>query len=122
MLAVYEQFKRSFLINVSKNLSKFFKHLKTLLNSGGQILLDSSDILYMFDEDEDGGYWIPEDINYYGEVTFSMAYKDQKGEKFDWLYIDYNTLQRAAIANNFKCELIQEGQHFDYLAKLTVNL
>tara|TARA_R110000796_G_scaffold67449_3_gene154738 strand:- start:63499 stop:64215 length:717 start_codon:yes stop_codon:yes gene_type:complete len=105
-----------------ENLSKFFSHLKTLLNSGGQILLDSSDIIYMFDEDEDGGYWIPEGINYYGEVTFSMEYKDQKSEIFDWLYIDYNTLQRAANANNLKCELIQEGQHFDYLAKLTLNL
>jgi SAM-dependent methyltransferase len=101
-----------------ENLNMFFTHLKSLLNPKGQILLDSSDIIYMFDEDEDGGYWIPDNTNYYGEVSFTMMYKEEKSSAFDWLYIDYNTLQRAAIANNFTCQLIEEGAHFDFLAKL----
>lgn len=103
------------------NLNRFFMHLKNLLKPNGQILLDSSDIIYMFDEDEDGGYWIPDGSTYYGEVNFSMTYKGEKSSTFDWLYIDYNTLQRAAIANNLNCELIKEGEHFDFLAKLTLN-
>lgn len=103
------------------NLNRFFTHLKSLLKPNGQILLDSSDIIYMFDEDEDGGYWIPDGNTYYGEVNFSMTYKGEKSSLFDWLYIDYNTLQRAAIANNLNCELIKEGEHFDFLAKLTLN-
>lgn len=103
------------------NLNRFFTHLKSLLKPNGQILLDSSDIIYMFDEDEDGGYWIPDGSTYYGEVNFSMTYKGEKSSTFDWLYIDYNTLQRAAIANNLNCELIKEGEHFDFLAKLTLN-
>lgn len=103
-------------------LNVFFTHLKTLLNPNGQILLDSSDILYMFDEDEDGGYWIPDGIDYYGEVTFEMEYKNSKSKPFNWLYLDYNTLQRAALSNAFDCELIQEGEHFDFLAKLSLNL
>ena len=85
----------------------------------GQFLLDSSDIIYMFDEDEDGGYWIPEDKEYYGEVVFTMEYKGVKGNSFPWLYLDYNTLQRAAHANNLRCELVLEGEHYDYLARLT---
>ncbi len=101
-----------------KNLNRLFTHLKTLLNSMGQILLDSSDIIYMFDEDDDGGYWIPEDKEYYGEVVFTMEYKGIKGDPFPWLYLDYNTLQRAAHANNLNCELVLEGEHFDYLARL----
>ena len=103
-------------------LNTFFTHLKTLLQPNGQILLDSSDILYMFEEDEDGGYWIPDDIEYYGEVTFEMTYKNAKSKPFNWLYLDYNTLQRAAIANHLNCELVAEGKHFDFLAKLTLNL
>ena len=103
-------------------LNSFFTHLKTLLKPTGQIILDSSDILYMFDEDEDGGYWIPDNKEYYGEVTFEMEYKKSKSKPFNWLYLDYNTLQRAAIANHLNCELIKEGEHFDYLAKLTLNL
>ena len=104
-----------------KNLDKFFTHIKTLLKPGGQLLLDSSDIIYMFEEDEDGGYWLPDTGNYYGEVTFTMEYKKKKTDEFPWLYIDYNTLQRAAQSSNFNCELVSEGEHYDYLAKLTLN-
>lgn len=102
-----------------KKISTFLTHLKSLLNPGGQILLDSSDIIYMFDEDEDGGKWIPSERDYYGEVSFTVAYKGQTETPFDWLYIDYNTLQNAAHANGLNCELIVEGENFDYLAKLT---
>lgn len=101
-------------------ISHFFNKLKSMLNDGGQILLDSSDIIYMFDEDDDGGKWIPGDTDYYGEVTFTISYKGEKEEPFDWMYIDYNTLQNAAIANGLNCELVMEGEHYDYLARLTV--
>jgi SAM-dependent methyltransferase len=97
----------------------FLTHLKTLLNEGGQILVDSSDIIYMFDEDEDGGRWITTDEDYYGELTFYVSYKNQTEEPFPWLYVDYNTLQNAAHATDLKCELVQEGEHYDYLARLT---
>lgn len=103
-----------------KNLTSFLTHLASLLMPNGQILLDSSDIIYMFEEDEDGGYWIPNDGNYYGEVEFTMTYTGLKSEPFDWVYVDYNTLQNACEANGFNCELIVEGEHFDYLAKLTL--
>ncbi|WP_300025850.1 methyltransferase domain-containing protein [uncultured Maribacter sp.] len=100
-------------------LDQFFTKLKSLLKDNGQILLDSSDIIYMFENDEDGGYWIPDNVNYYGEVNFSMEYKNEKSELFPWLYVDYNTLQRAANYNNLTCELVMEGEHYDYLARLT---
>lgn len=101
-------------------ISDFLQQIKSLLNDGGQILLDSSDIIYMFDEDEDGGRWIPTDNDYYGEVVFNISYKGEHEEPFNWMYIDYNTLQNAAIANGLQCELIMEGEHYDYLAKLTL--
>lgn len=102
-----------------KNLPQFLTKLKDLLNPGGQILIDSSDIIYMFDEDEDGGKWIPSENDYYGELIFNISYKGEKDTPIDWLYLDYNTLQNAAFGNGLKPELILEGAHFDYLAKLT---
>lgn len=99
--------------------SKYLQHLKSLLAPGGQILVDSSDIIYMFDEDEDGGKWIPSD-GYYGELTFTVTYKGETEASFPWLYLDYNTLQNAALANGLQCELVAEGSHYDYLAKLTL--
>ncbi|NER15256.1 methyltransferase domain-containing protein [Leptobacterium flavescens] len=101
-----------------KNITSFLQHLRSILNKGGQILLDSSDIIYMYDEDEEGGKWIPADMEYYGELEFRMSYKGEKSDPFPWLYIDYNTLQNAAVANGFNCELILEGEHYDYLARL----
>jgi SAM-dependent methyltransferase len=96
----------------------YLQKLKSLLNPNGQILIDSSDIIYMFDEDEDGGKWIPSDT-YYGELTFTVQYKNETETPFPWLYLDYNTLQNAAIANGLQCKLVLEGDHFDYLAQLT---
>ncbi|RTY75921.1 class I SAM-dependent methyltransferase [Flavobacterium sp. GSP27] len=103
-----------------KNIPNFLLKLKSLLNPGGQILLDSSDIIYMFDDDEDGGKWIPSQKEYYGEIVFNISYKGEKEKPFDWMFIDYNTLQNAALDNGLKCELILEGEHFDYLAKLSI--
>ena len=99
--------------------SKYLQKLKLLLNPNGKILIDSSDIIYMFDEGADGSYFVPAD-GYYGELTFTISYKNETEESFPWLYLDYNTLQNAAQSNGLECELIIEGEHFDYLARLTL--
>jgi len=99
--------------------SNYLQKLKSLLNPNGQILIDSSDIIYMFDEDADGSYLVPAD-GYYGELTFTISYKNETEESFPWLYLDYNTLQNAAQSNGLECELIIDGEHFDYLARLTL--
>jgi SAM-dependent methyltransferase len=102
-----------------KETDKYLQKLKSLLKEEGQILIDSSDLIYMYDQDEDGAYSIPAE-GYYGELTFTVQYKGETEETFPWLYLDYNTLQNAAIANGLKCELLLEGEHFDYLAKLSI--
>jgi methyltransferase type 11 len=100
-------------------LDTYLQKLKTLLTRHGQILLTSTDIIYMFDQDEDGSYLVPvfEDTDYYGELTYTITYKGEK-ESFPWLFIDYNTLQNAAHHNGLLCELIAEGEAYNYLARL----
>lgn len=100
-------------------IESYLQQLKSLLMPGGQILIDGSDIKYMF-EDEDGGYWVDTHRAYYGEVTYAMSYKGQRSDTFDWLYLDYETLKTFAQKNELACELILEGDHYDYLARLTV--
>ena len=100
-------------------LSDFLNHLKTLLTKNGQILLDSSDVIYMF-EDEDGNIDIDSEFEYYGETEFIMEYKSQKGKPFNWLYIDYNNLKKVTTYCGLQCELIVKGEHYDYLAKITL--
>jgi SAM-dependent methyltransferase len=98
-------------------VATYLKHLKSLLNPGGQILIDSSDIKYMY-EDEDGGFWMDTTANYYGELDYFLSYKGEDEKPMKWLYLDFNTLLTACTSVGLKCELIIEGDHFDYLAKL----
>lgn len=100
-----------------KNTQNYLKHLNSLLKTGGQILIDSSDIAFMYEE-EDGSYWRDASRDYYGEVTFKIQYKNQTSEAFDWLYIDFKTLKTEAEKAGFSCKKIIEGPHYDYLAQL----
>ena len=102
-----------------ERLPEFFMRLKQILAPGGQVLLDSSDIRYVF-ENEDGSLDIDPDSGYYGEIDYRMQYRGIKGEPFDWLYIDFETLSMYAEQYGFRCEKCLDGEHYDYLAKLTM--
>ncbi|MCK0124450.1 class I SAM-dependent methyltransferase [Gelidibacter sp. F2691] len=95
----------------------YLKHLKTLLNSGGQILIDSTDIKYMY-EDDDGGYWQDLHSNYYGELDYLLSYKGESEPLITWLYLDFETLATACESVGLNCELVMEGDHYDYLARI----
>ena len=99
-----------------ENLPALFNRLKALLNKDGQILIDSSDIKYIY-ENEDGSFDINLNAAYYGEVDYQMVYKDVKGDSFDWLYVDFPMLKSIAESCGLHGELIAEGEHYDYLAR-----
>lgn len=101
------------------NLPHLFDRLLSLLNNGGQVLIDSSDLRYVF-ETEDGTIDTASINGYYGEVDYKMKYKDIEGKVFDWLYVDYPLLCSTAKSCGLKCNLVSEGEHYDYLASLTV--
>ena len=100
------------------NMPVFLGRLKSLLNPGGAVLIDSSDLRYLY-EDEDGNFEIDLADDYYGMVDYQMVYKDIEGEPFDWLYVDFETLAYYAEEAGLDCEFLAEGEHYDYLAKLT---
>lgn len=101
-----------------KNVDQYLQKLKNLISENGQILIDSTDILYMYDQDDDGGVLVPA-IGYYGELDYYIHYKGESELPMKWLYLDFNTLKNAAIANGFKIQKIKQLDD-SYLAKLTV--
>ena len=105
------------IIGKLENMNSFFSKMKQLLNEGGCIYMDSSDLRYLF-EDEDGSFLINLAGDYYGEIDYQMQYKQVKGNSFDWLYIDFETLRHYATQNGFTAEMVKEGEHYDYLACL----
>lgn len=105
------------IVGTIDRMKSFFQHIDNILSKGGQLLLDSSDISYLF-EDEDGTICLPEDEGYYGELQYMMRYKNTIGEPFPWLYIDFPTLSGIASECGFHAEIVAEGEHYDYLARI----
>lgn len=100
-----------------QGLEKLLIHLKTLLLEDGQILIDSSDIKYLFKE-EDGSEWIDlANDKYYGEMEYEVSYK-KWNDKFNWLFIDSENLTKVANLAGLSCNIIAKGEHYDYLAQL----
>ena len=96
-------------------LKAFLKHVKHLLNPGGQLVFDSSDLSYLYQE-------IPFPLNgYYGEVSFRYEYKSIKGNWFKWVYVDQKTLKDIAQQSGWDAEIIFEDDHDQYLARLTLS-
>ncbi|MBR5170744.1 MAG: class I SAM-dependent methyltransferase [Muribaculaceae bacterium] len=106
------------IVGTLNRLPAFFMQVDHLLAPGGQLLCDSSDICYIF-EDEDGIIDLTGVDGYYGELEYQMQYKNIKGDPFPWLFIDAETLRDQAAAHGFDCEIIAHGPHYDYLARLT---
>lgn len=94
-------------------LHKFLQHARKLLQPGGQILFDSSDIAYLYE-----GRTLPEKP-YYGEIAYRYEYKGQKTDWFSWLYVDKRRLETIAAKEGWSMELLQEDEYGQYLVRLT---
>ena len=101
-----------------EHIDQYLQKLKSLVVENGQILIDSTDILYMYDQDEDGGVLVPA-TGYYGELDYYLHYKGESELPMKWLYLDFDTLENAAIANGFKIQKIEQLED-SYLAQLTL--
>lgn len=97
-----------------KKTGEYLQKIKSLLNKDGCAYIDSSDLKYMYDD-----MLPPFQKKYYGEIIFNTYYKNFKSKKFSWLYLDKDTFKKLANQNGFLFEVVENGDHFDYLAKLT---
>ncbi len=99
-----------------ENLNAFLLHCKSLLNQNGKILLDSSDIIYMY-EDEDGSYVIDLNDDYYGNMNYTICFEESE-LNLDWLYVSYDLLQDACNLCGLSIKKILDGTHYDYLVEI----
>jgi SAM-dependent methyltransferase len=95
-------------------LRQFLQHAKRLVKKNGQLIFDSSDVAYLFDEKPRDGE------PYYGEISYQYEYKKQKTEWFKWLYIDEETLATIANEEGWNIEKLFVDEYDQYLVKLTV--
>lgn len=95
-----------------EGLDQFLLKAESLLNLGGQILFDSSDIQYMYAYTRKPSF-------YYGQVECAYQYGKEITPWFHWLYVDFSTLRKRALTLGWKAEFLFEDDHYQYLAKLT---
>ena len=98
------------------------KKAKGLLKPGGQILGDTSDISY-FREPETKKRGLTSQssfVHYYGKVHFLTKWRTFES-CFDWIYPDPQLLEHLAAKTGLRAELIQNGPHYDYLYRFTID-
>lgn len=102
-----------------EGLVPLLSHLHDLLNVGGTILLDSSDLIYLYEDEEDGYLLDLNSDHYYGEINYELTYLNGAPSSFPWLFVDPDTLADAARTAGFNPRIIMKGTHFDYLMQLS---
>jgi SAM-dependent methyltransferase len=102
-----------------EGLDRFLAHARTLLAPDGQILATSSDISYLY-EDEEGALVLDLNGPYYGEVEYTFQYKKQSGDPFPWLFIDAALLEDAARQAGYEVDFIDTDENGQYLVRLTL--
>jgi len=98
-----------------QSLPDFLSHLKNLLLPGGRIILDSTDLRYLFLE-EDGSFWIDLNAAYYGEVKYKYSYDNMEGDWFSWLFIDEDNLKEIAESIGLRMDVVFRNEDYHYLA------
>jgi SAM-dependent methyltransferase len=93
-------------------LKQLLKHLGTLLNPGGQIMFDSSDVAYVYEGK------LPE-TGYHGEIWYQYEYDKQTTDWFKWLYVDERTMLGIALETGFTMDVLLEDEFGQYLTRLT---
>ncbi len=102
-----------------EGLKRFLHRVPSLLNAGGQVIFDSTNLIYLL-EHEDGSVLLNLNDVYYGEIEFQLEYAGYISESFNWLYIDYDTFEWLADDAGLKAELVSEGENLSYLATLNL--
>jgi hypothetical protein len=106
-----------------RGFSVFLDTLDGLLAPGGQVLVDSTDLL-------GGETWAESAGNpgqagrgfqdpYPGELHYQMEFRGERGAPFPQLFLDPGTFSRLAEVRGWQVEVVWEGQGGEYLACLT---
>ena len=90
----------------------FLNHAQQLLKPDGQLIFDTSDIKYLYEDQA-----LPTD-KYYGQVSFQYEYQGIKGDWFDWIYLDENTLEDIAEECGWFVYYLYKDENDQYLVRM----
>ena len=93
----------------------FLQFIKTILVDGGQVIADSTDLSSLYDDLEEFDYSAD---GYYGETEFVMKYQSITSDPFNWIYLDFKTLETLVHFNGIRCEQLMTDKNGKYLAHI----
>ena len=96
-----------------EKVPNFLTKCMSLLHENGQLLIDSSDISYLYEEG------VKQPSGYYGEVRYQYEYKGAKGQWFDWIYVDQEKLTEIVKDLGLSLELLHSDETEQYLCCIT---
>lgn len=109
-------------------LPTFLEAIGHHLAPGGQLLVDSADVQYMFMDPVFAGgeglegqaatQYMDLSKDHYGECNYRMVYKDHDSGLFPWVFLDFPALRKLAGQCGWKAEKLHEDRFFGYLARL----
>jgi SAM-dependent methyltransferase len=107
------------MVETIEGLKRFLVHAPSILAVNGQLLVDSLDVRVT----EDAENLAYQEANrkagrYIGEICMQFEFQDQKGPYCGWLHVDAETLREHAESTGWQCEVVHQGEHGDYLARL----
>jgi len=100
-------------------LGRFFDRARALIAEGGQILFDSCDLREIGNPRELRR--IEDRVRqgrYRGETFQQLLYRDLRGARLAWLYVDPETLGRHARWAGWQSQVVFEDGEGGYLARL----
>ncbi len=101
-----------FVGNIEK-LHAILKHFHENTEDHVQLIVDSSDVYYLFDNRPR-----PED-HYYGEIKCQYGYGELTSQWFKWLYIDEGYFQLIASETGWDFDIIGRDTDRQFLVRLT---
>jgi SAM-dependent methyltransferase len=110
------------LVGTLSGAAAFFQHARNLLSFTGQILCDSMDVR----QTSNATHLAYQETNRRdgrpaGQMRFAIEYRGCRGEAFDWLHLDFDTLREHAQRHGWLAEKLAQDENGRYLARLVLS-
>ncbi|HUG10467.1 MAG TPA: HAD-IA family hydrolase [Opitutaceae bacterium] len=107
------------LVGTPSGAAAFLEHARNLLSPRGQILCDSLDVrqtanpVHIAYQETNLSRGLPA-----GQMRFWIEYRGKRGQTFDWLHMDFDSLQNLAHEHGVSAEMLACEESGHYLARL----
>lgn len=102
--------------NDLNDFKRLILHLKSLMKEDGKILIESTDLIYLFEDDPN--FIGMANADYYGLINYRMHYDEESSDWFTWLYLDQEKMEELVEECQLRMNILHRGEQMNYLAEI----